>query len=556
MVRKRFALGAALVALLVLLWATGGVVAGPPAEGPGGGVTIAGTVASSISYQGRLTDADGNPVPDDTYTMQFQLYDAQSGGTMLWDSGAQSVQVANGLFNVELDVDQADFNGQELWLRVQVAGEWMTDRQQILPVPYALSLRPGAVISDTTSYVRLNHYLKTVPPLIFTFKHGVYAKAEGATFNYGVYGLSSGAGAGVYGSSDTSTGVEGYSTGGDGVRGTSTVRYGVYGNGGSDTDDYGGYFVGWRGVYGEGEASYGGYFVGANVGLHAETDATDGRGLRGYANATSGTNYGVVGMSNSPSGYGGYFYNNASNGDAMGVYGKSNSVNGYGGYFENTTSGDTSSYGVYGKIGTWAGSAGYFRSDSYGTGVTGYSTGGTGVYAYGIPAIFARSDSGSNIIEAWSSGTDREFRVERGGNVHCDGSFIPGGGDLAEMMPGTEGLMPGDVLVVGPDGKLAGSTEPYATNVVGVYSTNPGFVGGSDEDGANPGKVPLAVLGVVPVKASAENGPIKPGDLLTTSSTPGHVMRADHFVGGAIIGKALEGLSEGAGVIKMLVMLQ
>jgi len=66
----------------------------------------------------------------------------------------------------------------------------------------------------------------------------------------------------------------------------------------------------------------------------------------------------------------------------------------------------------------------------------------------------------------------------------------------------------------------------------------------------------LAVLGVVPVKASAENGPIEPGDLLTTSSTPGHAMRADHFVGGAIIGKALEGLSEGTGVIKMLVMLQ
>jgi hypothetical protein len=67
-------------------------IAGPPKEGPGGEeVAIAGTVATKVSHQGRLTDANGNPVADGTYTMQFQLYDARSGGTMLWDSGAQNV---------------------------------------------------------------------------------------------------------------------------------------------------------------------------------------------------------------------------------------------------------------------------------------------------------------------------------------------------------------------------------------------------------------------------------------------------------------------------------
>ena len=81
-------------------------------------------------------------------------------------------------------------------------------------------------------------------------------------------------------------------------------------------------------------------------------------------------------------------------------------------------------------------------------------------------------------------------------------------------------------------------------------------------DGA--GKIPLAVVGVVPVKASAENGPIRPGDLLTTASTPGHAMRAEpmtvngvtFYPSGVIIGKALEGLEKGTGVIRMLVMLQ
>ena len=66
----------------------------------------------------------------------------------------------------------------------------------------------------------------------------------------------------------------------------------------------------------------------------------------------------------------------------------------------------------------------------------------------------------------------------------------------------------------------------------------------------------MPMVGVVPVKASAENGAIHPGDLLTTSSTPGHAMRADHFVGGAIIGKALGTLEKGTGVIQMLVTLQ
>jgi hypothetical protein len=66
----------------------------------------------------------------------------------------------------------------------------------------------------------------------------------------------------------------------------------------------------------------------------------------------------------------------------------------------------------------------------------------------------------------------------------------------------------------------------------------------------------LALMGVVPVKATTENGPIKPGDLLVSSSIPGHVMRCDDpkECEGAIIGKALEPLDEGIGVIKMLVM--
>jgi len=67
----------------------------------------------------------------------------------------------------------------------------------------------------------------------------------------------------------------------------------------------------------------------------------------------------------------------------------------------------------------------------------------------------------------------------------------------------------------------------------------------------------LALAGVVPVKVTAENGPIAPGDLLVSSSTPGHAMcGGDNPPAGTVIGKALGALAAGSGTILMLVMLR
>jgi hypothetical protein len=218
------------------------------------------------------------------------------------------------------------------------------------------------------------------------------------------------------------------------------------------------------------------------------------------------------------------------------------------------------------------------RGDGAYAGVYGYSTDGAGGYGYSATGVGLKALSVSgNLIEAWdASPLDRRFVVTNGGYVYADGGYNCGltdpnnqaddltndpclkdqsSADFAEVLPTTDDPQPGDVLVVNPDGRLASSTELYQTNVVGVYSTNPSYVGGAANLGRE-GHAPLAVVGVVPVKASAENGSIQPGDLLTTSSTPGHAMRAERFVGGAIIGKALEPLDEGTAVIQMLVMLQ
>jgi hypothetical protein len=85
-------------------------------------------------------------------------------------------------------------------------------------------------------------------------------------------------------------------------------------------------------------------------------------------------------------------------------------------------------------------------------------------------------------------------RLAIGGDVRADGSFIPGGADYAELLPGVAGLEPGDVLVIGPGGQLTRSTEAYQASVAGVYSTQPGFVAGASDESSDLGdRIPLAV---------------------------------------------------------------
>ncbi len=66
----------------------------------------------------------------------------------------------------------------------------------------------------------------------------------------------------------------------------------------------------------------------------------------------------------------------------------------------------------------------------------------------------------------------------------------------------------------------------------------------------------MAIVGIVPCKVSAENGPIQRGDLLVTSSSPGHAMRAGTSPSpGTVLGKAMQPLDRGTGTILVLVAL-
>jgi hypothetical protein len=137
------------------------------------------------------------------------------------------------------------------------------------------------------------------------------------------------------------------------------------------------------------------------------------------------------------------------------------------------------------------------------------------------------------------------------------------GGDYAEAVDVTgerHNYGPGDVLVIDPNspGKFLKSAEPYSTAVLGVYSTKPGVLGRRQESQKNDDEVPMAMVGIVPTKVSAENGAIKPGDLLVSASTPGYAMKgtAPSRMLGAVIGKALGRLDSGTGTIEVGITLQ
>jgi hypothetical protein len=125
------------LALAGLLLAT----TGTRARGDAPSLTVplaqASVVSDTISYQGRLLDAADDPV-DGVLSITFSLYDEAVGGTALW-SESQSVVVDDGLLAVQLDVSPTLFDGQALWLGIQVAGDAqeLLPRQPLLPVPYA-----------------------------------------------------------------------------------------------------------------------------------------------------------------------------------------------------------------------------------------------------------------------------------------------------------------------------------------------------------------------------------------------------------------------------------
>ncbi len=182
--------------------------------------------------------------------------------------------------------------------------------------------------------------------------------------------------------------------------------------------------------------------------------------------------------------------------------------------------------------------------------------------------------SDANLLVLKDPADNTVFRVEKDGDVYADRSYHCGlstncfnagtGADVAERIDISGSVEPGDVVEIDPEhpGLYRKAQEPYSTRVVGAISTAPAITLGNTFDPEaerwEDSRPLLALAGRVPVRATTENGPIKIGDFLTTSSTPGYAMRCENLwkCTGAILGKALEPLEEGTGVIQVQVTLR
>ncbi|MCX6693020.1 MAG: hypothetical protein NT074_00455 [Methanomicrobiales archaeon] len=508
-------------------------------------IATASTVTGSFTYQGTLTDPSGNPLTG-SYPVRFNLYDVVGDPPYLSQrflaSDNVTVQCTDGKFTSPVTFDFSFFDGRSLLLGITVGSDpEMTPRQQIRPVPYALGLRPGPVSFTTrSSGMDVNHLIPAVNiSLPFDYNAGIDVSQtdpnlQGVTgVRINVSGLNSN---GIHVDSNglQSTGIEVDSNdrgisivnwGGNGSLAVDTREgtdnYGIFSYGLGDrftsirSATYGDDCIGIRSdVYGERSRAIDIFGLFDSTGVYVETDGTgiDIKGSQTGVNVTTGSTYNGVGIRVTA---------DADANNVKGVLINTHGSNADGISIVTDGSGDRGAY-IYNG---WGGSGGL--------------------------SVFSVS---GNAITAGTAKSDGKWAFYTDNGVHASWFNTPSG-DVAEYMPAIEDFPAGTVLIIGEDSRLARSETAYDTRVAGIVSTKPGLTLGGDEEN-NADNALIAVAGRVPCNVDASNGPIHPGDLLTTSNTPGYAMKAADPKIGTILGKAMGTLESGTGTIEVIVTLQ
>jgi hypothetical protein len=314
--------------------------------------------------------------------------------------------------------------------------------------------------------------------------------------------LGTGSKNGVWGltQSPTDAGVFGQNTGsGNGIDGHSVNGYGIKG----DTEN------GVAGIFG----------AGAKNGVWGWTE--------------SATDAGVFGQNQ---------------GSGNGLYG--HSINGYG-IKGDTENGDAGIFGAGVKNGVWgwtesASDAGVFgQNNSAGNGVVGTSISGVGVWGKG-GHLAGKFDGDVEI--------GGNLTILNGKDIHL--------ADFAEEFDSADSkpMESGTVVVLDNDGSVLESSHEYDHKVAGVIVGGGNFRSAIilDKDPKKANRITVALMGKVYCKVDARSTPVNAGDLLTSSSIPGYAMKASDPIKafGAVIGKALQPLKHGQGLIPILIALQ
>lgn len=474
--------------------------------GTGGDRSQVQALGTEFTFQGQIKQ-NGSGITGNA-DIRLTVYDDAVGGSqVVTPLTLTNVSVSNGIFTRTIDFGPI-YEGFAKFVQIEVrfpagSGNYtsLSPRQPLLAVPYAMGLLPGANVTGTGSNAMLTLFNMA------SDGEGLYSASEGT---------------GIVAEAAAGNGLEGYSH--------SPIATGVYGeNNAGGHGTVGRVTGGGIGVLGDGTNT-----GKAAVFARGDVELVDNCNLvmNGKASFGAATRQ-MIDLWEQSYGIGV---------QASTLYNRVDTIGGFawhqGGQHVDTP-GDP---GPGGTRLMYLDSAGRLMARN-------------GIWAQGLGI------NPNPLAVTGVSDADIEFRVNNAGEVFADGTFHPGGADFAELLPAEDGLEPGDALVIGRDGKLTKSTKTYQTSVVGVYSTQPGVLGGSN-DVSHEGKAPLAVVGVVPVKVTDENGPIAPGDLLTTSSVPGLAMKASEitmgstttYPSGSIIGKALSGLESGQGTIQVLLI--
>lgn len=283
-----------------------------------------------------------------------------------------------------------------------------------------------------------------------------------------------------------------------------------------------------------------------------------GSGVGLYGISVEGT--GVYAVSQSGNGVRG-----ESKGDGVGVYGVS--VDGTGVYGTSTNrtamSGlalSKTGYGLRGE--NKVDGTGIFGVSASGTGILGLSESGNGIGLRGESkgdgkGVYANSTNGTGIYA-----TGGKLAGYFKGDVEVTGDIRLINADCAEEFDINSDIEPGTVMVLNDRGTLEPSCFPYDKKVAGIISGaggfKPGIVLDKQEHKTDTTRIAVALIGKVYCKVDATLSSIEIGDLLTTSSTIGHAMKACDPLNafGAVIGKALQAMKSGKGMIPVLVSLQ
>jgi hypothetical protein len=475
--------------------------------------------SSLMNYQGQLTDSAGVTVADGAYSIQFSIYDAVSGGTLIWQETQGSVQVTKGLFNVVLGsvsaISLGSYYTGDLWLGVKVGADAeMTPRQQLLPAVYAYNaqrLNGASVGAGAGDIPQLNGSGKIPASMIGAGSVSVPMDMSGPGGSYNLH---------VNNTSALGTGVIAESATGVGVSATATS-------------------VSVAGLWAEG-ARYGAivktYDAALGVALQAQGPGSAYASLvdrvnnaQVFGQAAASNVYGVLGTNSNGSGVGvggqGGFAGVSGSG-ATGVYGQGTTQGVYG---------TGTSYGVYALGGAYGI---YARGSSYSV----YAENLNGNYAvlatsnymgilasgttYGISTSsnnigLNASSSGStgkaiNALETSSSGLNYGIYSQSNSTagVGVGGYYVNGAAGTARGVQGTSNSSTGiGVEGVGYNGVRGASTVAGGFGMVGTVTDSAGFGAYFENTGAGAGATGLAVRSLtstsgiaIQAQASASSG--------------------------------------------------